>query len=60
LDVEIELLRRGGVRIDDDWVQRMGPAHFGHINFRGSMRFGVERFIQSLIANRNVSSVNVQ
>jgi hypothetical protein len=45
----VERLRRSGVRIDDDWLRRMGPAHFGHINFRGTMRFGIERFAQSLI-----------
>lgn len=28
----IERLRRSGVRIEDDWLRRMGPAHFGHIN----------------------------
>jgi hypothetical protein len=26
-----------------------GPAYFGHINFRGTMRFGIERFAQALI-----------
>ena len=27
----------------------MGPAHFGHINSRGTMRFGVDKFPQSLL-----------
>ncbi len=45
----VERLRRSGVRIEDDWLRRMGPAHFGHINFRGTMRFGIERFTESLI-----------
>lgn len=45
----VERLRRSGVRIEDDWLRRMGPAHFGHINFRGTMRFGIERFAQSLL-----------
>jgi hypothetical protein len=30
-------------------LRRIGPAHFGHINFRGTMRFGIERFAQSLV-----------
>jgi hypothetical protein len=45
----VERLRRNGVRIEDDWLRRMGPAHFGHINFRGTMQFGIDRFAQSLI-----------
>jgi hypothetical protein len=31
-------LRNSGMRIEDDWLRRIGPAHFGHINFRGTMR----------------------
>ena len=48
----VERLRRSGVRIEDDWLRRMGPAHFGHINFRGTMHFGIERFTQSLVADQ--------
>ena len=32
-----------------DWLRRIGPAHFSHINFRGTMRFGVEKFAVALI-----------
>jgi hypothetical protein len=42
-------MRRSGMRIEDDWLRRLGPAHFGHINFRGTMRFGVERHAQTLL-----------
>ena len=42
-------LRGSGVRIEDEWLRRIGPAHFGHINFRGTMRFGVEKFSESLL-----------
>ncbi len=45
-------LRGSGMRIEDDWLRRIGPAHFGHINFRGTMRFGVERYVESLIQAR--------
>jgi hypothetical protein len=47
----VERLRRSAVRIEDEWLRRMGPAHFGHINFRGTMQFGIDRFAQSLIDN---------
>jgi hypothetical protein len=30
-------------------LRRMGPAHFAHINFRGTFRFGIEKYAQSLI-----------
>ena len=29
-------LNRGGVGIEEDWLRRIGPAHFSHINFRES------------------------
>lgn len=45
----VERLRRGGIAVEDDWLRRMGPAHFSHINFRGTMRFGVEKFAAALI-----------
>jgi hypothetical protein len=45
----VERLRSGSVRIEDDWLRRMGPAHFGHINFRGTMHFGIDRFAQALL-----------
>jgi hypothetical protein len=49
----VERLRHSGVRIEDDWVRRMGPAHFGHINFRGTMQFGIERHAQSLLQSND-------
>jgi len=45
----IERLKRDGPRIEDDWLRRIGPAHFAHINFRGAMRFGVEKYADALI-----------
>ena len=38
----IERLKRDGMRIEDDWLRRIGPAHFSDINFLGAMRFGGE------------------
>jgi TnpA family transposase len=55
MEAVVERLRKSGVRIEDDWLRRMGPAHFGHINFRGTMRFGIERFAQSLIDGQAVT-----
>ena len=45
----VERLRKGGTNIEDAWLRRMGPGHSGHINFRGILSFGVERYIDSLI-----------
>ena len=45
----IERLKHDGTRIEDDWLHRIGPAHFAHINFRGAMRFGVETYADALI-----------
>lgn len=35
--------------IPDEWLRRMGPVHFGHINFRGVISFDFERFADSLL-----------
>ena len=53
-------LRSQGVRIEDEWLRRIGPVHFGHINFRGTMRFGVEPYVQSLVQPRNGSPARLQ
>jgi len=45
----VERLKRDGTRIEDDWLRRIGPAHFSHINFRGTMRFGVEKYAEALV-----------
>ena len=45
----VERLRRDKIEVEDDWLRRIGPAHFSHINFRGTMRFGVEKFAAALI-----------
>jgi hypothetical protein len=45
----VERLRRGGTTIEDEWLRRIGPAHFGHINFRGTMKFSVEKYADALV-----------
>lgn len=31
--------RHKGRQVDDEWLRRMGPAHFAHVNFRGTLSF---------------------
>ena len=38
--------------ISDDWLRHMGPVHFGHINFRGTITFKVEDPLQGSDARR--------
>ncbi len=45
----VERLKRDGIPVEDEWLRRIGPAHFSHVNFRGTMRFGVEKFAAALI-----------
>ena len=45
----VERLNRDGIQVEDEWLRRIGPAHFSHINFRGTMRCGVEKFAAALI-----------
>jgi hypothetical protein len=35
--------------IPEEWLRRMGPVHFGHINFRGVISFDFEPFADSLL-----------
>ena len=45
----VERLKPDGIPVEDDWLRRIGPAHFSHINFRGTMTLGVEKFAAALI-----------
>ncbi len=45
----VEGMRKDGMAIDDAWLRRMGPVHFGHINFRGTFRFGIEKYPKALL-----------
>jgi TnpA family transposase len=35
--------------IQDSWLRRMGPVHFGHINFKGTITFNVDEFLDALV-----------
>ncbi|MGF6546870.1 TnpA family transposase [Paraburkholderia youngii] len=41
--------RSKGQRVDDDWLRRMGPAHFTHVNFRGTLSFPIDRYREFLL-----------
>ncbi|WP_175795890.1 Tn3 family transposase [Burkholderia anthina] len=41
--------RRKGRQVDDEWLRRMGPAHFAHVNFRGILTFPIERYGEVLL-----------
>ncbi len=45
----VERLERDGIAVEGDWLRRTRPAGFPHINFRGTMRFGIEKFAAALI-----------
>ena len=45
----VDRWRKDGQVIEDSWLRRMGPVHFGHINFRGTFRFSVERYADALL-----------
>ena len=49
MDTVVERLGRDGLGIEEDWLRRIGPAHFSHINFRGTFRFNVERYADVLV-----------
>jgi len=41
--------QRKGQGIDDDWLRRWGPAHFAHVNCRGTLSFQVDRYLDMLL-----------
>ena len=41
--------RKAKHTIEDAWIRRMGPVHFGNVNFRGLISFGVERYADALL-----------
>lgn len=45
----IDRLRKGGVEIQDEWIRRIGPVHFSHINFKGLITFGVDAYAEALL-----------
>ena len=49
MDGVVARLKRDGAGIEEDWLRRIGPAHFSHINFRGTFRFNVERYADVLV-----------
>ena len=49
MDGVVARLHRDGLGIEEDWLRRIGPAHFSHINFRGTFRFNVERYADVLV-----------
>ncbi|MBB5499614.1 Tn3 family transposase [Paraburkholderia sp. MM5384-R2] len=49
MQVTIDDWRRKGQEVDDDWLRRMGPAHFAHVNFRGTLSFPIDRYREMLL-----------
>ena len=45
----VDSWRSKGQRIDDDWLRRMGPAHFAHVNLRGTLSFPVDQYREMLL-----------
>ena len=35
--------------IDESWLRRIGPVHFEHVNFRGTIAFDMDPYIDALI-----------
>ena len=49
MQTTVDTWQRKGQRIDDDWLRRMGPAHFAHVNFRGVLSFKIHQFQDALL-----------
>ena len=49
MQVTVDAWRGKGQRVDDDWLRRMGPAHFAHVNFRGILSFPIHQYQDALL-----------
>ena len=49
MQTTIDRWRRSNQTIEDAWIACMGPAHFAHINFRGTFKFGVAKYAETLL-----------
>ena len=45
----VERMRTAGMDIDDSSLRRIGPVHFGHINFRGTFRLRIDAYASALL-----------
>ena len=41
--------RSNGAGIEGDWLRRIGPAHFAHINFRGAFSLSANRYANVML-----------
>jgi hypothetical protein len=41
--------------LEDAWLRRMGPAHFGHVNFRGMLTFSIDKYVDALLRNQEAA-----
>jgi len=49
IQATLDRWRSKGQGVDDDWLRRMGPAHFTHVNFRGTLSFPTDRYREMLL-----------
>ena len=52
MDDVVGQLRARGTTLGDEWLERIGPAHFAHVNFHGTFRFDIERYADVLLEPR--------
>ncbi len=45
----VDRWRKAGEPVENDWLARVGPVHFRHINFRGRMSFMIEQYKDALL-----------
>ena len=50
----VKRLKRVGTKVENDWLRRIGPAHFFYINFRGTLKFSFEKHADALVQRRGV------
>ena len=55
----VDRWRRTGQTIEDAWLTRLGPAHFAHVNFRGTFKLGVTRYAEMLLSQTSAKSAKL-
>ncbi len=49
MQATLDAWQETGQGIDDDGLRRLGPAHFAHLNFLGTLSFPIDRHREMLL-----------
>lgn len=49
----VDLWKKNKHPFEEKWIQRIGPVHFEHINFKGTITFDFDAFVDALVQRQS-------